>query len=304
MEVLVTAALVALVFGGLFAAVQAMVNLISDSKAKAGAVALATERLEYIRSLAYDYVGTDGGVPSGAIPQTRTVTLNDKSFTERVLIEYVDDPADGEAGADSNGIVADYKRAKVELSWATRSGTSSVALVSNIVAPGVETTAGGGTLRVYVNDASILPVVGAEVRFVNPTGTTTIDTIRYTDSTGMAQLGGAPALGSYEIYVSRAGYSTDGTASATPPLSSPAQPVVSVAEASVTTQYFQIDQVSTLAIETYGQPTYDSFTDTFATASNIASSSNVSAGGGSVTLSGGAGSYPTSGGVIATTTAP
>jgi hypothetical protein len=303
-EVLVTAALVALVFGGLFAAVQAMINLISDSKAKAGATALATERLEFIRSLSYNDVGTNGGVPSGAIPQTRSVILNDLTYYERVLIEYVDDPADGSAAADSNGIVADYKRAKIEYSWLGRNGTSSVALVTNIVPPGVETTAGGGTLRVYVNDASVLPVAGASVRFVNNTGTTSIDTVRFTDPTGMAQLGGAPALSSYEIYVSRAGFSTDGTAIATGTLSSPNQPVVSVAETSVTTQYFQIDELSTMRVVTSGIPTYGAYDDTFIDGSLVASSTFASVGGGSVTLAGGPGSYVASGTVIATTSAP
>src|SRR6056297_202649 len=303
-EVLVTAALVALVFGGLFAAVQAMITLISDSKAKAGATALATERLEYIRSLTYTDVGTDGGVPSGAIPQTRSVTLNELTYHERVLIEYVDDPADGAGAADGNGIVADYKRAKIEYSWLGRNGTSSVALVTNIVPAGVETTAGGGTLRVYVNDAAVQPVAGASVRFVNDTGTTSIDTIRFTDPSGMAQLGGAPALSSYEIYVSRAGYSTDGTAIATGTLSSPSQPVVSVAESSVTTQYFQIDELSTMQVRTVGVPTYGTYDDSFGDSSRIASSTGVSVGGGTAELAGAPGSYATSGTLIATTTIP
>jgi len=300
----VTAALVALVFGGLFAAVQAMITLISDSKAKAGATALATERLEYIRSLTYTDVGTDGGVPSGAIPQTRSVTLNELTYHERVLIEYVDDPADGAGAADGNGIVADYKRAKIEYSWLGRNGTSSVALVTNIVPAGVETTAGGGTLRVYVNDAAVQPVAGASVRFVNDTGTTSIDTIRFTDPSGMAQLGGAPALSSYEIYVSRAGYSTDGTAIATGTLSSPSQPVVSVAESSVTTQYFQIDELSTMQVRTVGVPTYGTYDDSFGDSSRIASSTGVSVGGGTAELAGAPGSYATSGTLIATTTIP
>lgn len=303
-EVLVTAAIVALVFGGLFAAVQAMVALINDSKAKAGATALATERLEYIRSLAYDDVGTAGGVPSGLIPQTRTVTLNGIEFSERVLVEFVDDPADGAGAADSNLIQNDYKRAKVEYSWRGRNSTSSIALVTNIVPPGVETTAGGGTLRVFVNDASVVPVAGAQVRFVNDTGTSSINTIRFTDPSGMAQLGGAPALSSYEISVSRAGYSTDGTAVATGTLSSPNQPVVSVAEASVTTQYFQIDELSDLEIATVGLPTFGAFNDDFTDGSLLASTSDVALTPGAVQLAGAPGSYAATGTVQATTTAP
>lgn len=303
-EVLVTAAIVALVFGGLFGAVQAMINLINDSKAKAGATALATERLEYIRSLEYDAVGTDGGVPAGTIPQMRNVTLNNLMYSERVLIEYVDDEADGFGGADSNGILSDFKRIKVEYSWSGRNGTSSLALVSTMVPQGIESTAGGGTIRVYVNDASVLPVAGAAVRFINNTGTTSIDTTRFTDASGIAYLGGAPALSDYEIYVSRAGYSSDGTSLATGTLSSPNQPVVSVVESAITTQYFQIDELSDLTITTVGVPTYASFTDTFTDALLVATTSSTTVSGGEVVLTDVAGTYDTNGVVIAATTTP
>ena len=305
-EVLVTAAIVALVFGGLFAAVQSMVFLINDSKAKAGATALATERLEFIRSFEYDAVGTDGGVPAGTIPQYRTVTINDLPYQERVLIEYVDDPADGFGGADTNGILADFKRIKVEYSWMSRSGTSSVALVSTVVPQGIESTAGGGTIRVYVNDANVQPIAGASVRFVNDTGTSSIDTTRFTDATGVAYLGGAPALSDYEIYVSRAGYSNDGTAVATGTLSSPSQPVVSVVESAITTQYFQIDEVSDLTITTAASPTYGTFDDTFTDTTGIATTSTTTVVSDSYVLAGGAGSYPATGTVqsVAITPSP
>lgn len=302
-EVLVTAALVGLVFGGLFAAVQAMITLIGESKAKAGATALAVERLEYIRSLQYDDVGTISGVPAGAIPQTSTSTLNGVIYDERVLIEYVDDESDGFGGADTNGILADYKRIKVELSWRNRQGTSSIALVSTVVPQGIESTAGGGTIRTYVYDADSLPVAGASVRFVNDTGTSSIDTTRFTDASGIAYLGGAPALSSYEIYVSRAGYSSDSTYVATGTLSSPIRPLVSVVESTISTETFFIDEVSDLYIRTQGEPTYDDFTDPFADTSLIATSSRSTVSGGEVTLDF-SGTYVASSTLTSTSSAP
>ena len=303
-EVLVTAALVALVFGGLFGAVQAMIALINDSKAKAAATSLATERLEFIRSLSYNAVGTVGSPPFGSIPQNRTVTLNDINFQERVVIRYVDDPADGLAGADANTITTDYKEVKVEYSWFGRRGTSTIAFVTNVVPPGLETNAGGGTIRVYVNDANVNPVANPSVTISNNTLPTTTLTTQFGDGDGEFVLSGLPAGGGYNISVTLPGYSTDGTSIATGTLSSPAQPIVSVAESAVTTQYFQIDRLSTLAIETNSQPTFGDFTDTFTTGSTIASTSNTVIGSGDVVLSGSVGSYAATGTVIASTTTP
>ena len=112
-EVLVVAALAAAIFGALFSSFYFSLELVSDSRARLAAHALATERLEYIRSLTYHDVGTEGGIPAGDIPQQRTTSLNGIEFTERVLIEFVDDPFDGLLTAttsDSNDIPADYKR--------------------------------------------------------------------------------------------------------------------------------------------------------------------------------------------------
>lgn len=303
-EVLVTAALVALVFGGLFASVRAMIALISDSKAKAGAVALATERLEYIRSLSYDAVGTVGAPPFGAIPQNRTVTLNDLTYTERIVIRYEDDPRDGLGGADANGIITDYKKVKVEYSWPNRTGTSTIALSTNVVPPGVETSVGGGTLRVYVNDAAVLPVANAEVTVLNTTLATTTNTTQFANGNGEFILSGLPAGSNYNISVTLPGYSTDGTATPTPPLSSPVQPVVSIATSSVTTQYFQIDRLSDLVIETVASPSFGDVSDTFSPATTIATSSTTTVSGGSVVLAGGPGSYAATGTVTSTSVAP
>lgn len=283
-EVLVTAALVALIFGGLFAAVQAMINLIGDSKAKAGAVALATERMEYIRSLAYDDVGTDGGVPSGSIPQTSSTTLNGIEYDERVLIEYVDDDADGFGGADTNGILADYKRVKVEYSWERKGSVRNVSLVSNVPPVGIESIAGGGTIRVNVFDATVQPVSGAAVRFVNNSTVPTIDTIRYTDANGIAYLSGAPESAGYEIEVTRSGYSTDGAIAPTASIPNPTTPPVAVVASAISTMNFQIDRVSDVTLTTTGIPTTDIFTDTFSSSASVASTSSTTLSGGSYEL--------------------
>lgn len=294
-ELIVTSAIAALVFGGLFASYETIISTIRESRLKANALALATERIEYIRSLPYALVGTVSGVPSGALPQTSTRMLNGSVYYERILISYVDDDADGLAGADTNAITSDYKLVKVEYSWASESGTSTIFHTTNIVPRGIETTAGGGTIRVNVFDATAQPVSGAEVRFVNTTGTSSIDTTRYTGVLGEAYLSGAPAGGGYQIYVTKSSYSSDGTYLATTSNPNPNPPVVSVLESQVSTMNFQIDEVGQLTIETREPPTYDSFEDQFGDDSQLAATSSVEVAASALTLSGAPGSYPSSG---------
>jgi len=73
--------------------------------------------MEYFRSLPYNDVGVIAGFPAGTIPQNSTLNLNGINFSERVLVEYVDDDADGSTGADTNGIILDYKQIKLEYEW-------------------------------------------------------------------------------------------------------------------------------------------------------------------------------------------
>ena len=108
-ELLVVAAIMALFIGGLFVTIQTSLKLVADNRARMSALSVANDRLEYIRSLSYDAVGTVSGLPAGTIPQVSTSTLNGFLFTERILIEYIDDAADGVGVSDSNAITTDYK---------------------------------------------------------------------------------------------------------------------------------------------------------------------------------------------------
>ena len=295
MEVIIVIGVSTLVFAGLFASFEFSLKLIAHSRSKMTALSLATDRMEYIRSLPYNSVGTVAGIPSGAIPQNRVVSLNGIDFDERVLIEYVDDPADGVGGADSNLILADYKSLKVEYSWTSYGVPSSFSLISTIVPRSIETTAGGGTLRVNVFDAAVAPLQGISVRLLNTTGTSTIDVTRSTDSTGTAFFTGAPASAGYEIFVSAAGYSSDQTRVATTSLPNPATLPVAVLESDVSTMNFQVDRVSTLNISAFNNVVTVDDVENFDDYLSIATSSGVSMSGGAIRLFDTAGTYETSG---------
>jgi prepilin-type N-terminal cleavage/methylation domain-containing protein len=297
-EVIIVIAILSMVFAGLFAGFEYSLKLIAHSRAKMSAVSLATDRSEYLRSLPYDAVGTVSGIPNGAIPQNRTVRLNDIDFAERVLVEYVDDPADGSGAADSNSVVADYKRYKIEYTWTIYGTTQSFSLVSTVSPRSIETLAGGGTLRVNVFDAAVNPLPGASVRLVNNTGTTSIDVTRTTDATGVALFTGAPAVAGYNVYVFGAGYSSDQTRSATTSLPFPATQPFAVLDADVSTMNFQIDRVSDMTVQVYASETTAAETETFADLLAVSASSSVTATSGVLQLEEVAGVYAASGSVL------
>lgn len=294
-ELIVTVAIFALVFGGLFGAFQLMTTLVEQSKAKAGALSMLSSKMEYIRSLPYHSVGTYGGVPAGNIQQHSTSTLNSIEYSRRVLIHYIDDVADGFGSDDSNGILSDYKQIKIEYTWAIRGKINKASLVSNIVPIGIESTAGGGTIRVNVFDAIALPVAGASVRFINSTTTPPIDTIRFTNFDGVADLSGAPAAANYEIITTHIGYSTDRTHVATTENPNPQTLPVSVLESQISTMNFQIDRLSNLLVRTVSPATYESFSDEFNDGLLIATTLNTEVSAGTLSLTHVSGIYSTSG---------
>ena len=297
-EAIIVSALSVLVFVALFAAFQHSLKLSTYSRIKLSALSVANERMEYFRSLPYTDVGTVSGIPSGTIPQNSVISLNGINFQERVLVEYVDDEADGLGALDSNGIVSDYKRLKLEYTWTIGADTNRIELVSNIVPRSVETTAGGGTVRINVlnSDSTLLP--GASVRLINNT-VGPIDVTKFTDASGAALFSGAPAGSDYEVVVTASigghDYSTAQTYQAT--LANP-NPIVSpfaVLEADVSTLTFQIGELSDLNIYTRSAISEGSSVEEFTNLLAVDSSTAVEAVGGKLVLQNTVGVYETNG---------
>lgn len=303
-EVIVVSGIVAIFFSGLLASFYYTISLVQDSKVRQSALSVAYNQIEYIRSLAYDAVGTVSGIPAGLIPQVATSTLNNISFTTKTLIEYVDDPIDGEGLADANGVTTDYKTAKVTVSWDWRGLPQEVFLLSRVIPRSIETDVGGGTIRVNVFDAEIQPLPNATVRLVNNSMMPIIDVTRETNSDGVALFGGAPAGADYEVTVTDVGYSVDSTYPITAELVNPTTPPAAVAEADITTLNFFIDEVGTMNIKTISPTTYESEIETFATTTGIVSSTGVSVVSGILKLEGGSGAYVSSGEAQLQTVAP
>lgn len=283
-EVVVGVAVMTMVFFSLFGAFRISIELIFSTKAKTGAVALMTERIEYIRSLPYASVGTVGGIPPGVVPQVEQMSLNGIVYTVRTIIQYTDAPEDGLGVADSNAITADYKTVKVEVLWNVKDSPRSTFAVTRVAPSGIETLEGGGTLNVNVLNSTISPVEGATVHIVNNTTNPVVDVSVDTNTEGTVSFPGAPEAGGYEITVTKTGYSSAQTytASSTNPNPSPAH--IAVLDEQTTSISFFIDTLGSLFFRTYEPIEEFSFLDPLTDLSMISQTASTSISGGALVL--------------------
>ena len=251
-DTLVGIALMIVVFTGIVGAFELSVDVVSTNKARAGAIALANERMEYIRSLTYTSLGTVGGIPSGIIPQTESITLNGVPYTRRTVIEYVDDPVDGLGSLDSNAITADYKAAKVEVSWLARTGMRYVTIATRVTSlTGMESAVPGGTLSLAIISASGQPLPGAQVVITNASTSPAINETTYSNASGTVTLIGAPTASNYQIMVQQSGYSSAQTYPVTAQNTGPNPGNLNVTTSHTTSATFAIAPVAALTVNTY-----------------------------------------------------
>jgi prepilin-type N-terminal cleavage/methylation domain-containing protein len=289
-EVIAVSAILVFVFGGLFSAFEYSLKLINNSRAKLTAISVANDRMEYFRSLPYASVGTVSGFPVGTIPQNNTITMNGIDFAERVIVDYVDDPGDGQVTAtttDSNNISTDYKRIRVDYTWEIAGATSSIFMVSNIIPRSIETSSGGGTVRINVIDENSQLLPGASVRISN--AGSGYDVTKVTDVTGVA-LFSVLANSNYEVEVTGPingnNYSIDGTYVATTSNPNPVVSAFSVLEADISTLTFQIGELSDLTVKTLSSVMEDDVREEFTDLAGVASSSDVDIYSGQLVLAG------------------
>jgi len=222
---------------------------IAEAKNRLGALALANEKMEIVRNLKYDDIGTATGIPSGILSSAEDVTVGAKMYHVTTLIQYIDDPLDGELPADP--IPTDYKRVKINVSWSGFQGAGGeVYLVSRFVPPGLEVSSGDGILAVNINDGSGAGVPQARVRIVNNIVSPSIDIDQETDNDGHLIFPGAPQsqLG-YEITVSKSNYETVSTVDPGSVAYTPRDPHASVVAGTLNTASITIDRLANLKIK-------------------------------------------------------
>lgn len=322
LDTVVGTALMLVIFMGIAAAFQLSLDVVSTNKARSGAIALADERMEYVRSLPYTSVGTVGGIPPGSLAQSETISLNNTVYTRRTLITYVDDPEDGFGVSASNSVIADYKVAivdyvrrtfiayahefghgsgvldstgvadykavRVDVAWSSRFGTRHIVLVSRLEpATGLESSVSGGTLTINVVNAVSQPLAGASVAVTNANTSPAININTFTNTSGVASFIGAPAASGYQVVVGESGYSGAQTYSATSQNTNPNPGNLTVSNNQTTTGTFVIDLLSSMTVKTYSLTT-ETWQDVFNDESKVdmGNSSNVEIAGNQLRLAG------------------
>ncbi len=303
-DAVVGTALMLLVFIGLFGVIRMALLSVGLGKAKTGAVALANEQVEYLRSLPYNSVAVLGGIPAGAIPATEVVTLNNIAYTRRTFVQFIDSPADGVGAADVNGIQADYKVAKVDVLWMFRDMERTVSLITSIVPKGIETLDGGGTLVVNVVDAGGLPVSSADITITNDAVSPSISISTFSGVDGVAYFPGAPTSTAYQIITTKDGYSTDQTYTASVSNPNPNPGTLTVVGDTITSSTFRIDRLSDLTIRSFDEIRSATWTDTFADLSLVEIANQIDISSGDARLLPGETYYFSPGTITATSVAP
>ncbi|MBU4480384.1 carboxypeptidase-like regulatory domain-containing protein [Patescibacteria group bacterium] len=279
---LISIAIITTVFFSVFGAFRMGLMLLSSIKAKAGAIVLAEEQMEFIRSLPYNSVGTLSGIPIGNIPQTEIIDLNGIEYTRRALIQNFDDPKDGEGSDDENGITSDYKKVKIELSW--NNGSDLIFVVSDIVPKGIETISGGGTLSLTVFNAFGAPIQGANILIENDDLAIPVSVNSFTNLNGKVVFPGSPSNNNYKITVTKGGYSTAQTYEVAGENVSPSPRNLSVIEGDLTEAGFSIDLLSSKIVKTFLAISEKVWEDLFIDMSQISQFGDVEVSSGSLKL--------------------
>lgn len=237
---------------GIYGGVQLVFKIVYQSRITIIESGILNGQMEIIRNMAFENVGIVNGSPPGLLPRSVTTTLNNIEFEITRTIRNIDDPFDGLAGGEPNDeSPADYKLVYIEVICA-RCGQREPKSAQTYVSPKyLEGNPDHGALFVRVFDANALAVQGARVHVVATSTDTPIDLVDTTDNEGMLRLVDlGSGLQSYDITVSKDGYTVDQTARASETVLNPVKPPVSVMAQDVSEVSFEIDRVSSINVST------------------------------------------------------
>lgn len=246
-EVLVSLFVLSIVMIGIYQLIMYSLAITSDNQHYVEAIAIANQKMEQIRNMPYDDVGTIFGSPHGDIDDYETIIRNG-SYTIHTVIQFFDDPYDGTLDLGTDDVFTDYKRVAINVSWNTRMGAKSIDVFSRVIPPTEENLSGYGLLKLFVVDSNGVPVSGATVHVENSEITPPISVDYISDQSGKISVPVLPAFQSYKILVSKSGYSSDETYNISESNPSPIKKNLSVIENRKTEDSFSIDLISHLNI--------------------------------------------------------
>lgn len=251
-EIIVGSAIFAIIAVSVYQSYASLIALVSASRVKITATDLINEQFELIRNLPYDKVGIAGGIPDGVLENSEIFVRDNGTFTIIRTVRNIDDPFDGVIGGSPNDLSpADYKLVEIEVNCDVCKNFVEMSVTSRVSPKNLETASTNGALFIRVFDANGNPVPNADVHVENNLATTSIIIDDITDNQGMLQIVDAPpGINAYEIMVSKSGYTTDETYTASVGNPNPTKPHATVLLQQVTQVSFVIDKISTVNIST------------------------------------------------------
>lgn len=256
MEVMASLAIVSLLMIGLYSLIELSIKVTADNAYIVEATEIASERMEKIRNMRYDDVGTITGSPAGIIPQDEIVTRNG-TFKVRTSVTFKDDPYDGLIDNGTDSVFTDYKIVTIDVSWTGRFEPKKISVFSKVVPNTQETLAGYGLLKLKIVDSAGAGVPNADIHIENAAPVLNADYV--SDLEGEFNLALLPDIEGYEVTVSKAGYSTEKTYARDAINLEPTKPNLSVYAGIKTDDSFSIDRLSGLTIRTVTNTLHDNW---------------------------------------------
>ncbi|MDI6592011.1 MAG: right-handed parallel beta-helix repeat-containing protein, partial [Patescibacteria group bacterium] len=248
-DALVGIFLILIVFLGIFGAYQLGIKVVGLSKNRISALALANQEMEKLKNLDYPEV----------VSYSTSTELNKVKYEINVIVQCIDDKADGKAPNDENNCVCDYKKVKIKVSWPGL--FSGKVELLNIISPRNKTEecqVPAGVLAISVFDAKGAAVdsPSIEVRDIN-TGQQYFGNLV---GPGQYEFVLPPATSTYMATTTKLGYTLsktfrsgevyNGQTIANPENACYAQPIITILNAQREERSFCIDKVSKFLIQT------------------------------------------------------
>jgi hypothetical protein len=305
-DVIVGVALILIVFLGIFGAFQLALKIISKSKHKIVAVAIANQKIEEIRNLPYESVGVIGGFPEGILEKTTTTLRNNLKYTIETRVDFVVDATDGLALPEDE-CPNDYKKVEIKVSWPGLFGGGEIKLSTDVSPENLaqECAVKGGILSVLVFDAFGKMVPSPLIEIKDPKTNETLKTATPFEGKYYFSL----ATSTYKVVVSKKNYNSErtfgiGEVYNNQVIAIPEKPHPIILENQISQISFSIDKLSSFLIKTLSPWGTDYFADTFLNESKISESFNIKVSQGEVNLATTSEGYLSSGYLISTEILP
>ncbi len=248
-EAVVSAAVFLLFALGIYGGISLVFKIVYQSRLKILETALLSEELESVRNIPFDSIGIVNGIPEGVLPRTKSIVRNGTTFLFTTTVRNIDDAFDGMATGTPTVDTSpgDYKLVEMSVICANCTQTRPTILSTLIAPKNLEGASTNGHLYIQVFDATGGDVAGANVHVVNTARTPNVVIDDVTGSDGWLRIIDTPTgTLSYNITVSKNGYSSDYTVAASIDNPNPKKPPANVVSQYVTELSFSIDRLGSI----------------------------------------------------------